>query len=132
MLGAVFLFAAAMKLPDAEAFALTVMHLFRLDALETATVLTVCLISVEALLGVLFLVNQLVRQIAVVTSGLLAGFIGVQCWLMQTGEACRCFGSLSGGSAGADIVRNIVLMGLCVALIRAQIKTPKGGEPFGA
>jgi uncharacterized membrane protein YphA (DoxX/SURF4 family) len=132
-LGAVFLFAALMKTLDIESFALTVSQLFGLASSEFALGLTIALISLEVLLGILFLLNRWIRQTAVVTTALLVGFIGVQFWLMQSGGKCHCFGSLSGASASADMVRNFVLIGFCTILCRsAEIKTPKGGEPFGA
>ncbi|HZZ83501.1 MAG TPA: MauE/DoxX family redox-associated membrane protein [Anaeromyxobacteraceae bacterium] len=116
-LGAVFLYAAATKLPDLAAFATDLANYRMLPAaLVPAAAATV--VGIELVVGALLVAGLAARAAALVTAGLLALFVAglSQALLRGIDLHCGCFGGTELASWGT-VARDLPMLGAAAVAV---------------
>lgn len=129
-LGLVFIYAAAEKITDPAAFAVTIDN-YRLFPVFSIGPLAIVLPWLEMWAGILVLAGAWKRPAAVILGVLLTAFILAVGFNLYRGLdfECGCFGSGS-RRAGINLLWQDGLMLICaVMLIRRRPKTDSGGKP---
>lgn len=122
ILGALFLWAGLSKMPQPENFARTIDAfnlLPQILILPTAIILP----YVEFLTGLSLLLGFKTRLSACICLGLLCLFaiaLGINITRGINDIPCGCFGSGSGDTLSMALIRNLVLIVLCVPLLRTR------------
>jgi len=119
VLSAVFFTSAAMKILSPDDF-MTYISSTRLLGWLTPNVLLVVVVLVELTIAFLLLNGRTKKMGALSALLLLLTFSGflVYSYVFNQDQSCGCFGELSsGGSIEADLIRNLVLIGLSGILI---------------
>ena len=124
LLGAIFLWASATKVPDMAAFAESVAN-YRIVPPSLVPVVAATLVGVEIAAGVALILNVWARAAALILAALLAVFtVGLAGALARGIDlACGCFG----GNAPATwwtVLRDVVLLGLAVAVAISSPPSP--------
>lgn len=119
-LGALFLWAAASKLPDMAAFAEVVAN-YRLLPAALAPAVAAAVVGVEAVAGALLVVGRLERAAAAVAAGLLAVFTAAlgQALVRGIDLRCGCFGGEE-PAGWLGVLRDVALVGVALALARGR------------
>ena len=122
ILGVLFLWAGLSKMPQPENFARTieVFHLLpQILILPTAIILP----YVEFLTGLSLLLGFKTRLSACICLGLLCLFVialGINIVRGISDIPCGCFGSGPGDTLSMALIRNAVLIAICVPLLRTR------------
>jgi uncharacterized membrane protein YphA (DoxX/SURF4 family) len=116
-LGALFLYAAATKLPDLASFAESVAN-YRLVPSAVVPAAAVAVIGVEIVLGLLLVTGRLARATALVATGLLALFtVGLgQALLRGIDLRCGCFGGTE-RATWLTVLRDVSLLAAALVLL---------------
>lgn len=122
ILGALFLWTGISKMPQIEDFARTI-DTFNL--LPQILILPAAIIIpwVEFLTGLSLLLGFKTRLSACVCSGLLCLFVialGINILRGMDNMACGCFGVGTSDTLSTALIRNIVLIAICVPLVRTR------------
>jgi putative oxidoreductase len=117
-LGALFLWAAATKLPDMNAFAQDVAN-YRLVPALLVPYVAAAVVGIEILAGLALLTGAAVRPAAIVLAALLVVFIAflVQVLLRGIDLRCGCFGDDERASWWT-VARDIAMLAAAIALAR--------------
>ena len=122
ILGALFLWAGLSKMPQPENFARTIDAfnlLPQILILPTAIILP----YVEFLTGLSLLLGFKTRLSACVCLGLLCLFaiaLGINILRGMDNMACGCFGIGTDDTLSTALIRNVVLIAICVPLVRTR------------
>jgi putative oxidoreductase len=116
-LGAIFLYAAATKLPDMGAFAEAVAN-YRMMPAALVPAAAAAVIGIEIAVGLLLVSGRLARAAALVSTALLAAFtIGIaQALARGIDLRCGCFGS-SERATWWTVARDAGLLAMALALL---------------
>jgi hypothetical protein len=120
LLGALFVFAAAMKLRDPQGFAFSVkaFDLFPADAEHAVKLIAFAVPWTELLIGLLLIAGLWTRAASLMLSLMLLAFIGgiVSVLARHLNVSCGCFGRFevpcTGPISTCHVVRNLVLLAL--------------------
>jgi uncharacterized membrane protein YphA (DoxX/SURF4 family)/thioredoxin-related protein len=126
ILAAVFIASGITKLISVEFFE-QFLYSFGVLKLSQAIILTRLIIGFEFVLGLLFLLRIYTKQLSYVTLALLAVFTGFIAFLelSKSGNDCYCFGTIIQLSNTVSIIKNIILSGLVMVLLKFGDETPK-------
>ena len=125
VLGALFVYAGALKVTEPKDAALAV-QAYRLFPVDLARVIGYALPTIEIVLGLLLIVGLFTRWAAAATGALLVAFvIGiVSVWVRGYNIDCGCFGSGGDVTAGGrnaryatEIARDGLMLGIAVLLV---------------
>jgi len=109
--GAMFVYAGAEKMADAEVFAAVI---FNYQILPAKAVYAAAMLmpAVEVVCGLALCVNTLARGASVVLNLLMVGFIGAMGWAMVRGldVTCGCFGGSGQAVTGATLARDAAFL----------------------
>jgi thioredoxin-related protein len=126
VLSAVFIASGITKLISVDFFE-QFLYSFGVLKLGQAIVLTRLIIGFELSLGLLFLMRIYIKPLSYVTLALLVvftGFIAVL-ELSKSGDDCYCFGTIVQLSNTVSIIKNIILAGMVILLLKFCDETPK-------
>jgi uncharacterized membrane protein YphA (DoxX/SURF4 family) len=117
VLGAIFLYAAATKVPDMAAFARDVAN-YRLLPEALVPWAAAALVGVEIVAGLALVLGVGARAAALVATALLALFVGglAQALLRGIDLRCGCFGSEESATWGT-VLRDLVMLVPAVAVV---------------
>ena len=124
LLGAIFLWASATKVPDMAAFAESVAN-YRIVPPSLVPVVAATLVGVEIAAGVALILNVWARAAALILAALLAVFtVGLASALARGIDlACGCFG----GTAAATwwtVLRDLVLLAFALGVAASSPRSP--------
>jgi len=124
LLGAIFLWASATKVPDMAAFAESVAN-YRIVPPSLVPVVAAALVGVEIAAGVALILNVWARAAALILAALLAVFtVGLAGALARGIDlACGCFG----GTAAATwwtVLRDLVLLAFALGVAASSPRSP--------
>jgi uncharacterized membrane protein YphA (DoxX/SURF4 family) len=119
-LGALFIFAAVMKLSNPQSFAEAI-NAFKILPDHLVVLATFVVPWIEAVLGVALILGLWTRSAALVLSLLLVAFIAALVSVLDKGITCSCFGKFeipcSGPVGWCHVIRNTVLLALAALVV---------------
>ncbi len=131
-LGAVFLYAAATKLPDMAGLAENVAN-YRLVPSVLVSIFATALVGIEIVTGLLLILGVAFRAAAVWSALMLVGFIAAltQALVRHIDLACGCFGGNEKAS-WETVARDLVMLAAALVLIwlgPGRLLEPRRDEP---
>ncbi len=114
-----FIVSSILKLISIDSFEVYI-YSFNLLSLSSAFLFARIIIGFELLLGILFLLNIYIKQVAIVTIAMLLSFIFFLFYLIlaQNTESCHCFGDFLDISHTSSIIKNIVIGGFVFVIFK--------------
>ena len=131
--GIIFIISAVMKLLSIDSFEIYVYSLGVLS-LNSSLVISRLLIGFELILGLCLVFSIFAKYAIRLSLATLLGFTGFLFYLLFSGkeEHCHCFGDVVELSHTVSIIKNLVLCGLLIAIIRFPFKNIRSYKFFFA
>ena len=127
--GAMFVYAGAEKMADADTFAAVIFN-YQLLPAKVVYATAMLMPAVEVVCGLALCANTLARGASLVLNILMVGFMGAMGWAMVRGldVTCGCFGGSGQAVTGATLARDAVFLAVgLVAMWGAFARSGKNG-----